>query len=340
MKTFISAILLVLPFALVAQPNPMEFKDVSITKHALRVSYYEHADEPLGESYQTYNVFLTTPSDWNEVMNENAFKSCFIQGFERIDEEDTDLSIILQVQEFSFGKDTVYTNHVKGKDGNISEYTSIIRVPYLLRYTVQLLDNKTDKLLYDKKETEKGEWKSGEIRDKPARRLENLSAARLDLQNLLEVFMEKKAGMLVPSNSWSAKYGTRNIVGETEYVRLKESKHYETYYFLAEIEKYDSGGMNKEEREAKIRGFIDYNLHLIEKYKDAMPKAYAKIRAMSYYNLANVYYWQDNFAMAREYIAKGLEAGELKSDFNRLSKDCDRYEAKLRLNNKTSRKQP
>jgi len=332
MKTYILILLsVILSSSLIAQPNPMEIKDISIAKEKVRISFYEHADEPLGEEYKTYNVFVETPSDWNDEMHKAALKSCFIEGFEEVGGE-ADLSIILQVAGFTLGKDTVFTSRVKDKNGNISQYESIIEVPYKLKYTTKLINNHTGQPLYNHTQNDNGKWRSKTIKDTPLTNFSELSRVQRSLPQQMKEFTLEKAESLALGSRWSAQYGSRYVMSDTEYARIKESKHYETYYFLAELQKFDT-------RRSDKKDFIDYNLNLVDKYKNALPKVQTKIKAIAYYNLANVYYWDDEFATAREYIAKGLETGELKSEFNRISKDCDKYEKKLRMNNKASRKE-
>ena len=101
--------------SILAQPNPMDLKDISIGKVKTKVGFYEFPDEPLGDHIKTYNVSVTVPLDWPAEMVDKAIESCFIEGLEKI-EGDADLSIILQVESFALGRDSVITRLSKDCD--------------------------------------------------------------------------------------------------------------------------------------------------------------------------------------------------------------------------------
>ncbi|MDR1883637.1 MAG: hypothetical protein LBR26_12775 [Prevotella sp.] len=328
------------------QRNPLELKDISISRHKSSIDYYRLAEKPLDGNYKTYNVRLDVPAGWTPQMKKAMEDNFFIEGFEKVEGDVADLSIISTVDEFAIGKDSMYASSEKDRYGKIEKVVSVIRVPYSYNYMTLLVNNiKNDTLYVGRRRNEDNYKFVAEDKDEDFNLGFTYSKRKEIYANLPQLVEKEKmktiAGFSIYySSRWTIDYGSRKTTEEISFYRIKDSKHYETYFFAAQLHKFGglpaSRTMPATEND-RVKFFIDYNLNLIDKYKNSTPKAYAKISALSNYNVALIYYWFDNFDTCEHYISEGLKSGELKSDFEKLRKNIEKAKESLVKNKKKYR---
>lgn len=332
------AVLAILPTVGFAQK---EFKNISVKTIEMPLSYIQYATDPLGDDYKTYRVALSLHDNVKATLGNSIAGELLIEGFEEVD-TDGDLLIQYSVPSFNFTKTEVLTPDQLG--GN--QYA--IRIFYTYRYTVKLIDQKTQKVLSEvSKTTKRATEDTPEMWSESYRDKSDMDAAYKKLHAIKKEIMDKLFVGLAKGQSrmWSSKYGVQNVNGSIPILRIYEKDYYESYFNLTQAKKLQAifrktnlstpPAMFRDE----IEEFVKYSEELTAKIKglEMEPKAANTIAAMNDINIGWIYMAYDDPDKAIEYGEKALAAGELAYNAKSLIGAGERLKSIFKKNGVTSR---
>jgi hypothetical protein len=318
-KTVLQAITMVLCFITsVNLYGQIELKKISFGNFEVPYSHIQYPSTPLGDDYQTYSISLILPQNINSSLMSFFEENIRLKGFQKV-ENGSDLIITVIINKFDFKEPVTRQN----------DKYYYLDIQYSYDCQIQLVDGKNNKVLrnYDVNSSKnmRGEvgtasWSENySMKNDLDKALSNISKIK---DNIIRYVFKKTCEDA--SNSWNYAYGYQLVSENDHLLTMKESDYYYTYFYLRNTQGirsiFKKANINEplSEFQNEIAPYIQYYEEVIPLFQKIQPNVAKIVQAASYYNIAKIYYFCDMPDKSLEYVQKGLETGELKSELGNL----------------------
>ncbi len=323
---------------------------VTINRESAPVEYYRMPDQPIDPSYTTYSVDISMRTGelfrtgLTEASLENQY--LFISGYQRVLDRG-DVHVEASIGDFNVYGERRGTQQTKSKDKDGKE---IIRTQYYmeLRYSqpmaLRVTDKKSrtleDEYIYHMSDDQT--WRSPHYNslsdlDRYWRSSRTYKLAELQKNRIMQ-------GMKVISDKINNNYGYRLINENERFEKIGRKKHpaYGGYDNAVETIKQAFKLMDANKSLEEVRKTVQ---PAIDFYKDADSKCGTadkedlKLKHIGLYNLALIYFWLEDFEMARQYAEEIYKLDTKDKEAKKLLEQIDYVASSILRAQRSSRHQ-
>ena len=314
---------------------------LDLDREDFKVSYMQLPEQPIVNPInRNYSVYYNSAYKSHEFQSliEDSFH---INGFTRFDTNAT-IHLDFQFEDLKVVNTEVLEDErqVKGDDGK--SYTEYFYIP-VLTYTTSA------QVFVNYANGESKVYKFGNKKNKfKGQEAYSTSEANIALTSELYqvVFEEQNRFILETTIAMQSKLNELHgyqTVDKSDYLlildsrRYPEYKDYKRYYQLTtRLFKQMTPFESVEGIRSGIQPVLDFLMGIPEKYPEKK-KAHVKMRYASYYNIAKIYYYLDEFEKAIDYYEKVIENDYHEGQSKRNIKDIDKLKDLLAVNQVNTR---